>query len=96
MTTTLSYNSTFTYEGHTFDVLNPQVNTYTLEDIATGLSNRCRFGGQIKPFFSVAQHCIELSWLEPPTDLFDTFDYIRLYALLHDAEEAYLPDFPSP
>lgn len=59
-----------------------------LNDIATGISNICRFNGQIKEFYSVAQHCLNVSDLVPKE--------FKLHALLHDASEAYICDVPTP
>lgn len=59
-----------------------------LEDIATALSNICRFGGQIHTFYSVAQHTL-LVWLLAP-------DHLKEAALLHDAAEAYVGDVIKP
>lgn len=60
-----------------------------LEDVVHGLALQCRFAGQLGRFYSVAQHSVILS------KLFFEEDY-PLYALLHDADEAYLPDIPRP
>ncbi len=60
----------------------------SLEDIARGLSNICRFGGQRKQFYSVAHHSMLVAVLAP--------NELRLYALLHDASEAYLGDVVKP
>ncbi|MCG3463088.1 HD family hydrolase [Xenorhabdus bovienii] len=59
-----------------------------LEDIAQGLSNECRYAGQIQQFYSVAEHSVLVSKLVEPE--------FALEALLHDATEAYLKDLPSP
>ena len=64
-----------------------------IEDIAQGLSNTCRFAGQCKQFYSVAEHCCHLYdqllyWGFP--------DKACLAALLHDAAEAYLHDLATP
>ena len=59
-----------------------------LEDIATALSNICRFGGQIHTFYSVAQHTLLVWFLAP--------DHLKEIALLHDAAEAYVGDVIKP
>jgi hypothetical protein len=62
-------------------------------DIATALSNQCRFGGHVKHFYSVAEHCVHVLH-EVQQQTLD----IRTWraALLHDASEAYLIDIPRP
>ena len=59
-----------------------------LDDVAKGLSNICRFGGQITDFYSVAQHTLLVWYLAPP--------HLKRAALLHDAAEAYLGDVVKP
>lgn len=66
-------------------------NDYCIEDIATGLSNICRFAGQIPVHYSVAQHCVYAAW-----QLRHHGPAGALGALLHDATEAYLGDVPRP
>ncbi|MGX8948487.1 HD family hydrolase [Providencia stuartii] len=82
----MSYISTFT--GKHFDFINITMDDICIEDIAQGLSNECRFAGQINQFYSVAQHSVYVSQIVPP-------EY-ALEALLHDASEAYCKDLPSP
>ena len=59
-----------------------------LADIITGLSNVCRYSGQVFSFYSVAEHCMLVSDYVPKR--------LRPYALLHDAAEAYMGDVPRP
>lgn len=82
----MSYISTYT--GKHFDYINISADDICIEDIAQGLSNECRFAGQIDSFYSVAQHSVYVSLIVPP-------EY-ALEALLHDASEAYCKDIPSP
>lgn len=77
-----------TATGRVFYPLAPLPRDIELDDIAISLSNQCRFGGQMEPFYSVAQHCIHVSKLVPKE--------FALQALLHDAAEAYIVDLPTP
>ena len=77
-----------TFSGRKFHFLNPHPDEIDIEDIAHALSLTCRFGGQCKEFYSVAEHSIRVAEIVPK-------DY-KLHALLHDASEAYLPDLPRP
>lgn len=61
---------------------------YDIRDIAHALSMKCRWSGHTKKFFSVAQHSVMVSRIGPVEH--------RMAGLLHDASEAYMPDFPSP
>jgi len=81
-------NWTLTSTGQHFDLVDPQPDMINLLDIASGLSNECRFNGQCRYFYSVAQHCYQASLIVPPE--------FALEALLHDASEAYIKDIPRP
>ena len=61
----------------------------SIQDIGHALSMKCRFQGHCKYFYSVAQHCCIVS------DLLIEYGF-ALQGLLHDANEAYLPDVPAP
>lgn len=70
------------------DVLAPDWNDIDLGDLARGLSQLRRFGGQSRRGFSVGQHSLVVAELAHPA--------VRLAALLHDAHEAYLGDWTGP
>jgi uncharacterized protein len=74
--------------GKYFDLLNPEKSEFTIEDIAHGLSNTCRFAGQCRKFYSVAEHCVLASYFVEPG--------YELDALLHDASEAFVGDVTRP
>ncbi len=82
-----------TDSGLRVDPLDPNVEDIEMTDIAHALSNQCRFGGHCRVFYSVAQHAslvsdVMVERTSSPTD--------GLWALLHDAAEAYLVDLPHP
>lgn len=77
-----------TYTGRKVDLVDPQPDMISINDIATALSRMPRFAGHTLEFYSVAQHSRLVAW-QCPHDL-------RLAGLLHDASEAYLCDLPLP
>ncbi len=77
-----------TLNGNHIDYLNISPDQIAIEDIATALSNLCRFAGHLPEFYSVAQHSVLTSFL--------VSEEFALEALLHDAQEAYVCDIPSP
>ena len=60
----------------------------TLENIAHGISNLCRFHGQTRAFYSVAQHSVIMAKQASTRRL-------ALLALFHDAAEAFTGDVIS-
>lgn len=74
--------------GRQFWPIDPRPDEVFADDIAHSLSMLCRFGGHCLRFYSVAEHCVLLSRHVAPEH--------RLWALLHDASEAYLVDVPRP
>lgn len=68
--------------------VNPIPSEILLEDIARGLAYRCRWGGQTRRYYSVAEHSILVAC--------QCSDDFRLWGLLHDAAEAYIGDIPAP
>lgn len=77
-----------THSGRRFYPLDPRPEEIDSEDIAHALSLLCRYGGHVDRFYSVAEHCVLMSWAVAPDN--------ALAALLHDATEAYVVDVPRP
>ena len=78
-----------TYSGEYFkfgERIDPAV--IKIEDIAHSLSMQCRFNGHTEEFYSVAEHSLIMSY--------QVSDKAALYALLHDAAEAYIGDIVTP
>jgi hypothetical protein len=65
-----------------------------IADIAQGLSQTRRWAGQGSEFYSVAQHSVLLHMVM--TRDFPDQPLWALWALLHDASEAYIGDVPRP
>ena len=77
-----------TYTGRMFWPLEPLADEVSIDDIAHALSQMCRFTGHCAQFYSVAEHSVRVSFIVPIED--------AMWALLHDASEAYLHDLPRP
>lgn len=78
-----------TASGHEFFINDPDPDDVTLSDIATALSNQCRYNGHVREFYSVAQHSTMIAaWM-----LEDGYPLqVALMALHHDSAEAYTGD----
>lgn len=79
--------------GRWVDLIDPQPETIELDDIAHALGNLCRFGGQCRTFYSVAQHSV---WVARTLEAEGYSAECQLAGLLHDASEAYVVDVPRP
>lgn len=77
-----------TFTGKKFYPFDADPDDICIEDIAHALSLICRFTGHCREFYSVAQHCCLAASYAP--------EGMRLWALLHDASEAYLTDISRP
>jgi len=77
-----------TYTGRAFYPMDPDPIDIDPLDIAHALSMLCRYNGHVDRFYSVAEHCILMSNAVPAKD--------ALWALLHDATEAYVGDMIRP
>jgi hypothetical protein len=77
-----------TFTGLAFYPMDPRVEDIRIQDIAHSLGMICRYGGHVKRFYSVAEHCVLMSQAVAPEN--------ALWALLHDATEAYVGDMVRP
>jgi hypothetical protein len=78
-----------TFSGKKFRHMWPLSEDVDLNDIARGLSLLCRFGGQIRTFYSIAQHAVLVSQYCDPND--------ALEGLHHDDSEGLgCVDIPRP
>ena len=59
-----------------------------VEDIACSLSKACRYNGNCRGFYSVAEHSVHVASVLPSE--------LKLYGLLHDAAEGYMGDLVRP
>lgn len=75
-----------TFTGKDIFPQDPESIELSIVDIAHALSFLCRYAGHTQEFYSVAQHCVHMSYLVPEEYAYE--------ALLHDASEAYLADLP--
>jgi hypothetical protein len=81
-----------TFTGRRFWPLDPRAEDVSFRDIGHGLSLVCRYGGHVRRFYSVAEHCTLLAtWFESRQET-----VLARWALLHDAAEAYIGDIIRP
>lgn len=88
-------NAIQTYTGLAYDFEKPTPDMICLDDIAHALSNACRFAGHVSRFYSVAEHCVRVSYALEVWYPNSTARLARI-GLLHDAHEAYVWDCPRP
>lgn len=87
-----------TYAGKHFDPEDPKAEMIDLLDIGVALSRIPRFVGHTVFPYYVSQHCMLTASLVVPLGK-EPVSIIRrkkLLAILHDADEAYTSDIPSP
>jgi len=94
-----------TLTGAWFYPYDPKAEDVRHKDIVAGLINECRFNGQVSRFYSVAEHSVKVATVvehlatkEARDGNFshDMIPLATLYALLHDAHEAYTGDIVLP
>lgn len=74
--------------GAPFYPLEAKPDDIEIEDIAHALGMVCRYAGHCREFYSVAEHSVIMSHTVDPEH--------ALWALLHDATEAYIGDLVRP
>ena len=77
-----------TFTGRAFFPMNVGRSEIDIYDIAHSLGLQCRYNGHVSRFYSVAEHCVLMSYSVPEED--------ALWALLHDATETYVGDLIRP
>lgn len=92
-----------TFTGKIVQPLAMRLEDISVQDIAHALSNKCRFSGMTREFYSVAQHSVYVSKVVETLSKEKYGIYskkalleIAQQGLFHDADEAYLPDIPTP
>jgi len=76
------------YSGELVNVLHPMRGTIKMSDIAWSLGRTLRYNGHIKQDYTVAHHCLIMSYYVD--------EKFAMEALLHDAAEAYMGDILDP
>jgi uncharacterized protein len=79
--------------GGLLDLANPRSSDICLSDIACGLSRICRFAGQTRLWYSVAEHSVHAARHAERRG--HQVEIVRA-VLLHDAAEAYVGDMIRP
>lgn len=81
-----------TYTGKYVDLEHPQAHQIDLESVARGLSNTCRYNGQVQ-FYSVAEHAVMVA---RRLERQGHDAWTQLAGLHHDDAEAFLGDVTRP
>jgi len=88
----------WTAGGGKFYPQDPRAAEVQVSDIAHALAFKCRWSGHTSRMYSVAEHSLHAAdiaaFLAESTEV--SVKQVRVYALLHDAHEAYLPDIARP
>lgn len=82
-----------TVSGQRFYPLDPREDEIHIEDISHALAHICRFGGHVRRFYTVAEHCVLMA--DAALDAGFGEDTVK-HMLLHDATEAYVGDMVRP
>ena len=82
-----------TCSGVQFSLSDPRADDVYINDIAHGLSLLCRYVGQCRQFYSVAEHSVLCAKMAEDEGLPVS---VQMACLLHDAAEAYVGDLSGP
>lgn len=82
-----------TYTGRKIYIRNPTEESVHLDDITHQTALKCRFGGAVNQFYSVAQHSVYCYWAAKKADLNLA---TQVACLIHDANEGPYPDIQRP
>jgi len=82
-----------TRSGVQFNLSDPLADDVYINDIAHGLSLLCRYVGQCREFYSVAEHSVLCAKMAENEGLPMS---VQMACLLHDAAEAYMGDVSRP
>lgn len=84
--------------GYLFDAFEPDFSVVDLKSIATGCSNKGRFCGQTKSFYSVLEHQINVGLFMYWKNYYDNNrdPLISLIGHHHDDSEGVMADIPTP
>lgn len=96
MTPTVNAEFVGTFSGKKISLTAPSPSDIEIVDIAVGLSQQCRYAGQVWPFYSVAEHSVLVSLMMPQRHSGQAFKGIEFKALMHDAPEFILGDIIRP
>lgn len=79
--------------GGYLDLADPDPHNIRLDDVAHGLAHTCRFAGQCRKFYSVAEHAVLVAMRLRGLGAVPA---VQLAGLHHDDAEAYLGDVTRP
>jgi len=82
-----------TLSGAEFFIDEVNIQDIPLDDIAHAMSMNVRFNGHIARPYSVLEHSLNVSYM---AQALDNCRETRLWGLLHDVSEAFVPDIPRP
>lgn len=92
-----------TFTDGAVDFARPAHDQIRLEDVAQGLSNTCRFSGQVRAYYSVAEHAVFVrdlvaAWFNETPAMREGVrrGEAEEAALHHDDSEAFTGDAPTP